>query len=148
MNQSFSSQYHNYKDTGIYTVKLLVTNNFGCIDSIKNTIIIADTFTCYIPNAFYPKSKLGNHLFYPVVNNTKIIDMTIYNRWGELVYRTPEGCEPINGKYISGNDCAAWNGKRMNTHADCEQGEYLFMIRFVDLNFKSHDYNGVVYLIR
>lgn len=74
--------------------------------------------------------------------------MTIYNRWGELVYKTTEGCEPINGKYISGNDCGAWNGKRMNTNAECEQGEYLFMIRFVDSNFKAHDYNGIVYLIR
>ncbi|MDZ4757538.1 MAG: PKD domain-containing protein [Bacteroidota bacterium] len=148
LNQKNFSQYHNYRDTGTYKVKLVASNNFGCLDSSINTIIIADTFTCYIPNAFYPQSKVGNHIFYPIINDAKIIDMSIYNRWGELVYKTPIGCEPINGKYQGGNDCAVWNGKFMNNSSDCEQGIYLYTITFTDFSNFKHDFMGYLYLIR
>jgi len=44
---------HLYSGIGTYTVKLIVKNAAGCIDSITYTLEVTEEYTYYIPNAFY-----------------------------------------------------------------------------------------------
>jgi outer membrane protein TolC len=45
---------HVYEDTGYFAVTLIVTNEFGCTDTIIDTVRIEPESAIYIPNAFTP----------------------------------------------------------------------------------------------
>ncbi len=76
---------------GNYLVTLVTENQFGCIDSVQKTIQIKSYQFFYVPNTFTPNGDEVNQLFYPIISNgydlTKF-SMEIYNRWGELIFRT------------------------------------------------------------
>lgn len=59
----------------------------GC-DSYDTVLIkIYDGPDIYVPTAFYPNSRVGNHIFKPTpVGITKFKYFTVYNRYGEVVY--------------------------------------------------------------
>ncbi len=122
-----------YQDTSYY----LHTNLdyvVGCyyamaIDSVGNisepseTVCVGyDACPFYeIPNVFSPNGDEFNNLLVPLSSrsanpkaNVDRINMTIFNRWGRVMYTTQD--PEIN-----------WDGKNQNNNQDCEEGVYYYV---------------------
>ena len=85
-------------DTMEYSVEFLDAN--GCLQSLSGTYISERDSDCFldrvsVPNAFRPNSVVddANKTFGPIYFKSaqKLERMSIYNRWGELVYETGFG---------------------------------------------------------
>jgi len=92
---------HTYQDTGTYLVTLTITNQYGCVNVYQMTIIIEPFYTFDIPNAFTPNpgggnggqydaTSLLNDVFYPTTEFVKEFKMSIFNRWGELIFESDD----------------------------------------------------------
>ena len=55
----------------------------------------------FIPNSFTPNGDNENELLVVKGNNVLSFEMSIYNRWGELMYFTDDISMFWNGKYRS-----------------------------------------------
>lgn len=87
---------------GNYLVELIVSTQFGCTDTAWQVVVVKDQLLYYVPNTFTPDEDEFNPVFKPVI--TAGIDehayvLEIYNRWGELVFRTTDVEEGWDGTY-------------------------------------------------
>jgi gliding motility-associated-like protein len=75
---------------GDYDVTLTVTNKHGCRDSITKIVVIDDVFLFYIPTAFTPDGDGLNDNFKVVGEGLDLSNfkMSIFNKWGELVFES------------------------------------------------------------
>ena len=127
-----------FPDTGIYRVRLTtfhpVTN---CPDTTSKLIDVVPLADFHFPNAFTPNNDasndifMGNGIFGGVVDYT----LTIYNRWGQLVY---ESTDPRQG----------WNGKEFNVGSDSPQGVYVYKARYRDPRGNLFNTDGHITLLR
>lgn len=129
---------HTYgNDPGSYTVTLYATNDGGCPDSTQITVKIEDELIFHVPNAFTPDGDEYNNTFTPVFYSgfdPFSYSLTIYNRWGEILFE-------------SHNTEIGWDGTYDSEHA--KEGSYTWTIRFKDSgNDKKLVYTGHVLLIR
>lgn len=78
----------------------------GCFASDSIRILIR--FDCdtvdfdpliFVPNAFTPDGNIYNNLFRAVTNDLEEFRMTIYNRWGEVIYETSDPLQGWDGTY-------------------------------------------------
>lgn len=93
---------HSYSATGEYTATLVVTNDIGCVDSLE--IVIHSPDLLFIPDAFTPNNDGLNDVWYPVHNGVKDYSLTIYNRWGGVVFETINGNQGWYGLDKSGDE--------------------------------------------
>lgn len=77
---------HIYTDTGGFEVWLVITNSFGCRDSISDSITVKPPLSCFIPNAFTPNEDFTNESFLPVCEGAASIRFKVWNRWGQVVH--------------------------------------------------------------
>jgi gliding motility-associated-like protein len=121
-----SDFYHEFMSTGKFNVSLIVTNQFGCIDTALNQVEVVPSLTVYVPNTFTPNGDEINHLFYPVFSGSDIdrknYSFLIYNRWGEVVFQTA-------------NIQEAWDG--LHDGKPCMQGTYSWEIAYVENSSKA-----------
>jgi gliding motility-associated-like protein len=91
-NKGFTTNTKNanfqYDQPGTYLVVMLAANQFNCIDTVIKTITVEPDFSMYVPNAFTPNSDNRNEVFKPVIRSAKMFDLKIYNRWGELIFKS------------------------------------------------------------
>jgi len=97
------------------TYKLDVEDNIGCIAS-DSAVVVVKPVGIESPNAFSPLSGNENNRFYlKEINVIESFEMYIYNRWGELMYKTNEP------GYANGWD-GTYNGE------DCPVGAYVWVL--------------------
>ena len=126
---------HSFADTGTYKVSLLVTNNYGCMDTMYTYFYINDDFTFYIPNSFTPNRDMKNDVWNVKGRGIKEYKLEIYNRWGQMIYDTADITE-------------GWNGRLRNSNEIVQNGTYTYKIYVFDKNNQEHYYMGHVNLIR
>lgn len=92
---------------------LTVTNEFGCVSEVF--INVALDYNCpdpvYVPNAFTPDGDGINDVFLPVMDETKMMSLTIYNRWGETMFHSEDseiGWDGIYKAELAKSDMYAW----------------------------------------
>lgn len=90
---------HTYKDSGTYVVQLIVSNQVGCVDTNSVEIRIKDVFYMYVPNAFSPNSDGVNEVFHLQYRGISDFNLSIFNRWGEILWHTDKPDESWDGKY-------------------------------------------------
>ena len=116
---------------GVHYITLYVTNQYGCLDSITYSIEIFPDFKLYVPNAFTPNFDHLNDVFIPVGVPEGVYEytMTIWNRWGELIFES--------------NDLAiGWDG---TLHGQVVQhGAYVYHIEVRDFIGVPHYMTGTV----
>lgn len=153
--------YTSANDTTYVHANLNVT--VGCyqviaLDSAGNRsydpiTVCIDTCHAYsLPNIFTPDDDGNNDLFHPCDQTTGIefqklcppyrnirdVDMKIYNRWGQLVFKTTD----LN---------ILWNGKINNSGGDCPDGVYFYICEVNEIHIdgiRKRTLNGFTHLIR
>jgi gliding motility-associated-like protein len=126
---------YQYLDTGMFTVRLLVTSVDGCTDVTRRTVVIDPDFMFYVPNAFSPNMDGRNDYFrgYGEGVNWDTYELTIYNRWGEEIFYSADVETPWRG----------WFKDR-----EVEVGVYVWKIRIFSTSGIEHVYRGGVSLLR
>ncbi len=104
------------------TYTVTVTDIDGCTStaSIDVEVITVDC-EIYIPNAFSPNGDNVNDIFYIRSNSIKSMEIYIYNRWGEEVFRSAIQSDGWNGNHngqLLAPDSFAYYFK-----AECNDGE-------------------------
>ncbi len=98
---------YEYGDTGVYKVKLLVTDfATGCkaADSTNVTILYVPGYL-YVPNAMcLGCSNYSLRQFLPLAKGLKSYRLRIYNSWGQKIFET-------SGLDANGSPNEPWNGK-------------------------------------
>ena len=128
---------HTYKDIGEFNSKLVVTNNYGCKDSVEMKINVKSDPIIYIPNSFTPNDDYINDVFraYGYEENIKNFQMLIYDRWGNITFQTD-------------NFQVAWEGNNQKSGKVLASGIYVYLMTIVDIYNKKYQYFGNVNLIR
>lgn len=101
---------HTYKETNLYTVSLLVNAGSPCADTVEK-IFLFDGDTAreiFIPNVFTPNGDGLNDCYSirgvsPKCDEYKV---TIYNRWGEVYFRSTDPSQCWNGKNEAGTSAS------------------------------------------
>lgn len=118
---------HIYQTEGQYQIILIAISSFGCSDTfnLPSQITVEATTEIIVPNAFTPNgntgnggaydpSDLSNDVFHPNITGVKKYELSIYNRWGELIF---ESLDPKIG----------WDGYYREEL--CQQDVYVWKIK-------------------
>jgi gliding motility-associated-like protein len=67
-----------------------VKNDLGCVATDSVMIYVIPNYDIYIPNAFTPNGDAVNDLFqiYGNIKALKFLEIQIFNRWGEVVFKS------------------------------------------------------------
>ncbi|MEQ8572888.1 MAG: PKD domain-containing protein, partial [Fulvivirga sp.] len=135
-----------YKEEGTYDITLIASNSNGCADTLRRESIVEGQMNgrFLVPNAFTPNlsgpvsgdasGQPGtNDIFLPLTQSVKEFEMFIFNRWGEMLFRSKD-------KNIS------WDGYYNNKL--CPQDVYIYKVNLVFENGQKITRNGDVNLIR
>lgn len=131
----YSPDPHVYADTGAYTVTLIVSTQYDCLDTSYQNVIIEPDFWVYIPNAFTPNDDGINDTFMAKGVFIKEFEMQIFDRWGNMVF-------------ISDNIDKPWDGKVSNGNEIAQQDVYIYSLKVVDFKMVKHNYKGLVTLLK
>jgi gliding motility-associated-like protein len=118
-----------------YAVNYSVTDSFGCESKTTKPIIIYSSCYLAVPNAFTPNND-GKNDQLKVLNaiKTEKLEFSVYNRWGQLVYKTS-------------NWKTGWDG-RVNGSPQ-GSGVYVWFLKYTDRDTKeTRTMRGTATLIR
>lgn len=125
-----------YDSAGEFEITLIAENEFGCIDTSRQVILITEPVLFYVPNAFTPDGKLFNEVFQPVMTqgfDPYQFQLTIFNRWGETVFVSQHPKKGWDGSY---------NGQPV------PEGTYVWQIEFQNTQKINEVHRGHVILLR
>ncbi|MFT5599981.1 MAG: gliding motility-associated-like protein [Flavobacteriales bacterium] len=77
---------HQYAGGGSYTVTLFIEDNFGCIDSTSQEILVA--LLPVVPTAFTPNGDNENDMFLIRGGPFVAVDFKVYSSWGDLIFQS------------------------------------------------------------
>ncbi len=129
----FSPQ-HMYAETGIYEIILYVENDYGCRDTARGQVVVEGASTVYIPNAFTPNNDGVNDYFNVQGIGLTDIQMSIYNRWGQIVF-------------TSDNTSKGWDGNDYYSGTKCPIGVYVYQVKVKSFKGDTREYVGRVTLV-
>jgi gliding motility-associated-like protein len=132
---SLQNPSHNFTEAGTYCATLTVTSNFGCIDATQLCIVIDPEFTFFIPNAFSPNGDGINDEFYGKGDYINDFEMSIFDRWGNLIFFADDINKHWDGKANHGGDIA-------------QQDVYVYSVKIKDNKDKKHKYLGTVTIVK
>jgi len=113
---------------------LTATTNAGCIatDSVKITVFKFPGV--FVPTAFTPNNDGLNDVLRPRYNGIKRLDyFAVYNRWGELVFKTSDMSKGWDGSF---------NGRPQGT------GTFVWILNAEDHNGRKYQLRGTTTIIR
>lgn len=88
-----------YINPGTYIVTLIATDDKGCKDTIQKPITILEEYYIYVPNTFTPGKDRINDVFEVSTVNIKVLNIVIYNRWGEKIFSSDDVSFTWDGTY-------------------------------------------------
>ena len=110
---------HIYNVTGSYTVTMVAYNIYGCTDTSRQTVQAIIVPLVDVPNAFTPNGDGINDFVTVKGFGIQKMDWRIYNRWGQMVFR-------------SGNTKQGWNGRYNDVLQPQEVYVYVLDVTFTD----------------
>lgn len=132
---SANPQPHKYADSGTYIITLVTSTLFNCFDTAFQTIIIEPDFLFYIPSGFSPDDDGVNDYFSGKGVFIKDFEMLIFDRWGNLIFRSDNINKP-------------WDGKANNGSEIAKPDVYVYSFNVTDFHGKKHNYRGIVTLVK
>lgn len=131
---------HTYPEVGNenYSVTLYAYSAGGCDSWITKEIVVDDIIMFFIPNIFTPDGDQYNETFKPVMaSGVDPYDyhLTVFNRWGEIVFESYDYHYGWDGSYGSGGLV--------------EDGTYIWNIEFGEtMSDKKHKHHGHVTILK
>ncbi len=90
---------HQYNATGTYKAILYAFNVANCVDSLQRNVPVIIVPLLDVPNAFTP-GRFGTNAIVMVVGfGIGKMDWRIYNRWGQVVFRTEDRKQGWDGTF-------------------------------------------------
>jgi len=132
---SLENPAHRFEEMGLFDVKLLTVNEFGCKDTAVAQISV--TFdrvfppTAFSPNAAKPEDREFRIYSEGIVNDG--YKLLIFNRWGEVIFESESQEKGWNGTMKNGRNAPA--------------GVYSWVIQYFDFLGKKHNQQGTVTLL-
>ena len=126
---------HLYRDTGTFVVRRIAVNQFGCWDTLVDSVRVNPIYNVWSPTAFTPNGDGGNEGFRPVATGITQYRLHIMDRWGNVVFRSEDALEE-------------WNGRVHNVGAECPEGAYVWSLFTLDFGDSPVEQQGVVLLVR
>lgn len=120
-----------FDQTGSFEVMLIVTDEYGCIDTAFNDVYIY--MPPEVPNAFSPNNDGENDVLHVLGGPFVELEFVIYNNWGEIIF-------------TSNDESIGWDGTFKSV--DQPLGVYVYTVRAVTADGEEHRGNGDVTLIR
>jgi gliding motility-associated-like protein len=124
---------HTYEDTGYFEVSQTVYNEFGCSDTVYQTLYVSGVFVAYAPNSFTPNGDGINDVFNVSGYGITSYELLIFNRWGEKIKTITSPSDGWDGTYRG---------------EECQDGVYTWKLRAIDFEEIPHEMVGHVSLIR
>jgi gliding motility-associated-like protein len=116
------------------TYEVTASTPEGCTSTDAVKVTVFKNSDVYVPNAFTPNGDSHNDVFRITAPGIKkLVYFTIFNRWGQEVFRTTN---PLMG----------WNGSLNGTAQDA--GTYVWMVEAVDYTGKVIKRKGTILLLR
>ncbi|MCB0793010.1 MAG: gliding motility-associated C-terminal domain-containing protein [Flavobacteriales bacterium] len=123
---------------GYHDVCLTAADAHGCSSEMCIQVLVDDELSVFVPNAFTPDDDGINDVFAPTLLGVDAseYDLSIFDRWGEMVFRTDD-------------PHASWNGGHSNASGPLPEGVYVWRIHVRD-RFSSlrRTYTGHVTLLK
>lgn len=121
----------------IYTAVItqIITNAYGCSDTLEKTIKIINNCFIAVPNAFTPNGDGLNDYLYPL-NAYKALDLSfsVYNRFGQRLFHTKDWTRKWDGTF---------------KERPCDPGTYVWTLFYTDAdNGRKVELKGTAVLIR
>lgn len=113
------------------TYACYVVDRVGCTNT--QTVLVEVVPTLYIPDCFTPNKDGVNDIFKPVHSGFVKISLSIYDRWGELLWSSDD----LNG---------GWDGTFKG--AICPDGYYAYLLYAKDSRLKVIEKAGSVLLMK
>lgn len=106
-----------FNSRGRFTLQLKLTDSIsGCSADTLVNVVVFDSVSVLFPTIFSPNGDGLNDYYMPVVVNAELVDLSIYNKWGELVY-------------FGNGSLPGWDGRFKGELAPPER--YVALVRFV-----------------
>jgi PKD repeat protein len=139
----FNNNYYKFK------VALDVKNQFGCIARLDREFNIKPVFSFFIPNTFSPNDNPPNDAFYGKGRGISEYKITIYDRWGMLIWQCESNgdfkeWDKENGEGLP--SACKWDGNLKGRPV--QQDVYVWMVELKNLNGDSFNYVGHVTVIK
>lgn len=123
---------HSYGNLEDHWVTLHMVSAEGC--KAMDSLLVVAPGALYFPNAFTPDGDQFNETFGPVGAEITEFEMTIFDRWGHVVFHSESMDTP-------------WDGK-VNGGAPAETGVYVYVYRAKGHYFEADKRYGYVTLLR
>ena len=141
-SSNINSPSHNYADVGFYNVTLVAQSSNGCRAQTDQLITVISEVQ--FPNAFTPNTTsssggsydandYSNDVFFLFARGVVEFDMAIFNRWGELIFRSNDVKVGWDGYF---------NGKL------CQQDTYVWKVSMGFFDGRKYNNTGSVTLLK
>ncbi|MBO6518197.1 MAG: PKD domain-containing protein [Bacteroidia bacterium] len=135
---------HSFADqVGSFNVCLISMSKEGCLDTACKVVESDHEFNMMIPNVITPNVDGLNDVFEIEIDGEDLYELSIYNRWGELMYESDVDQPP--GSALN------WDGTEMKSGKDCPAGTYFYIFKFREACIDDapiEKYSGTVTVIR
>ena len=135
LQQNYFDPNNPYTDTITQYITQIVTNSYGCSDTLVKAIDILPAYIYFAPNSFTPNEDGINDLFFGEGFGIDEFELIIYDRWGDQVFYTQ-------------NPQEGWDGHVNNGKKVANQAIYVYLVNIVDIYQNPHKVVGHVSLIR
>ena len=119
-----------FSSAGDFDVKFIVEAGYQCTDTATNTVTVTDLVE--VPNIFTPNNDGVNDILLFRTNGKYTFDLTIYSRWGTIVY-------------IQSAKKIMWDG-RSAAGLEVEAGTYFYHITSPDIS--GYEKSGYFFINR
>jgi len=136
-NSTLQNPGYTYADSGNYSVRLVVTNEYGCSDTANKLLIVHPEFSLYIPNTFTPNGDGLNDFFNieAMGISAEHFNLFLFDRWGNQIWKSNSQKEKWDGKANGGSEIA-------------QEDTYVWILTCEDVNGTKHRYAGHVNIVK
>jgi gliding motility-associated-like protein len=133
-NNSLSLEFENITST--YLIEVHGTDNNGCASDTASINVLANACQrLYVPNTFTPNGDDVNDVFAVKGLGVYDVDLSVFDRWGNMVFQTNSLSNP-------------WIGNCNGGSYYCECGVYQWRMKYRDEKGFNQNKQGYVTLIR